>query len=333
MARESILGHCNAVNQTELTELVKDAAIDCGFHAVGVAEAVPLVDPINRYQQWLDNGYHGMLQYMERNVDVRADVTRMLDGAQSVIVVAMNYYTDHQHAPEADGKISRYAWGDDYHDIMRPMLNTLCERIDLLVPGSTSRGVVDTTPVLEKEWAVRAGLGWQGKHTLVLRRDIGSWFFLGIVITTAKLVPDRPMDEFCGTCTACIDACPTQAIVQPNLLDATRCISYWTIEVKPEHQMPQEIVNGLEHWLFGCDICQEVCPWNRFQQPTTEPSFQPRFNVLSISPASLVDLQQADFVERFRKSPLKRPKLAGLQRNARTLMGEGAKDYGDYEHD
>jgi epoxyqueuosine reductase len=261
---------------------------------------------------------------MERHLEQRADVTLMHPGTQSVVVVARNYYTPHSHPPTATGKISRYAWGDDYHDVLRPMLNALCQRITELIPGSTSRGLVDSAPVMEKEWAVRAGLGWQGKHTNVLRRDIGSWFFLGVVLTTAELTPDAPMDDYCGTCTACMDVCPTNAIVEPNVLDATRCISYWTIEIKPEHHVPQEIVNGLDNWLFGCDACQDVCPWNRFQQPTTEPRFAPRQGQTSIAPDSILTLQPAEYTDRFHQSPLTRTKLAGLQRTARALKGEGA---------
>ncbi len=312
------------------TAEVKQAALNLGFDAVGIAQAVPLVDPISRYKEWLARGYHGTLSYMEKNVEQRADVTTLLEGARSVIVVARNYYTPFHHGIDDVGKVSRYAWGDDYHTVMRPMLNALCDSIAELIPSTVSRGVVDTAPVLEKEWAVRAGLAWQGKHTNVLRRDIGSWFFLGVVFTTAELEPDGPMDDFCGTCTACIDACPTKAIVEPNVLDASKCISYWTIEVKPEHQLPAEIVNGLDQWLYGCDTCQDVCPWNRFQQPTTEPRFAPREGQTSISPNAILTLTPTEYSERFRNSPMKRPKIAGLQRTARALTGKGAQ--GTPEH-
>lgn len=304
---------------TSATERVKQAAIDLGFDAVGIAEAVPLFDASSRLSRWLGRGYHGMLEYMERNTDVRADISRMLEGAQSVVVVAKNYYTPYQHDAEAVGKISRYAWGTDYHDIMRPMLTALGEQISAIVPGSVSRGVVDSTPVMEKEWAVRAGLGWQGKHSNVLRRDIGSWFFLGVVITTARLQANSAIDDFCGTCTACIDACPTQAIVEPYVVDATKCLSYWTIEVKPQHHLPDNIVSGLDNWLFGCDVCQEVCPWNRFSKESTEPGFLPRHNQTAIPPQEVLTLQQPEFAERFRKSPIKRTKLDGLKRTARAL--------------
>lgn len=302
------------------TSVVKRLALEQGFDAVGIAQATPLHEPVARYRSWLKNNYHGMMQYMERNVEVREDVERMLEGVQSVIVVAKNYYTPHQHSLEAEGKISRYAWGDDYHDIMRPMLNELCTRLTEHFPNSASRGAVDSAPVMEKEWAVRAGLGWQGKHSNVIRRDIGSWFFLGVVFTTIPLQADQPIPDYCGSCTACIEACPTQAIVNPLVVDGSKCLSYWTIEVKPEHELPAEIVNGLDNWLFGCDVCQDVCPWNRFQQPTNDERFAPRNNETSIEPSRILSLQPMDFAERFRHSPLKRPKLAGLQRTAAALL-------------
>lgn len=307
------------MSKEEATRAIKNAAIEGGFDAVGIADAVPLIDPIERYNEWLSRGYHGMMGYMERNVDVRADVTKILPGARSVIVLATNYYTPHDHAANV-GKISRYAWGDDYHDVIPPRLDALCDRVKEMMPGAETRRYVDTGPVMEKEWAVRAGLGWHGKHSNIIRRDIGSWFFLSVLITTAELVADQPMEDFCGTCTACLDACPTQAIVEPHVVDATKCLSYWTIEVKPEHELPSEIVNGLDGWLYGCDTCQDVCPWNRFETPTTEPRFEPRDGVTVMPPTDVLTLSQEEFSLRFRKSPIKRPKLAGVQRTAKALL-------------
>jgi epoxyqueuosine reductase len=308
------------MNRQAVTEHVKQSALRIGFDAVGVAEAVPLRKPMHRYRQWLQQGYHGMLTYMERNQSVREDVTEFLPGARSVVVVARNYYHPASHNKDAVGKISRYAWGDDYHDVLRPMLTQLSEEMQKLIPDSVCRSAVDSAPVLEKEWAVRAGIGWQGKHTNILRRDIGSWFFLGVIVTTADLVPDTPMEDFCGTCTACLDSCPTQALVQPGVLDATKCLSYWTIEVKPEHQIPAEIVNGAHGWLFGCDTCQDVCPWNRFQTETNEERFSPRNQQTALEPDYILQLSDAEFADRFRKSPIKRAKKAGLQRTARVLQ-------------
>lgn len=303
-----------------LTEAIKQAALQIGFDAVAIARAEPLDHEMVHYREWLDRGYHGTMAYMERNLESRRDVTGIVEGARSVVVVAKNYFTPHEHDAERPGKIARYAWGDDYHVVIPPMLDELNTVIETLVPGSTSRRYTDTGPVLEKQWAVRSGLGWQGKNGNILRRDIGSWFFIGVVITTADLQPDEPMDDYCGSCTACLDACPTMAIVEPAVVDATRCISYWTIETKADVEFPLPIAENLQGWLFGCDVCQDVCPWNRFETPTAEVRFQPRLGQVSIDPADVLTLQPDSFAERFRHSPLKRPKLGGLQRTARTLM-------------
>ena len=302
-----------------VTDVIKRAAIDIGFDAVAIARAEPLDQEMDHYRQWLQNGYHGSMGYMERNLEARYDVSNIVEGARSVVVVAKNYFTPHKHDSASTGKIARYAWGDDYHVVLPPMLDALCASISEHDPGSVSRRYTDTGPILEKQWAVRSGLGWQGKNGNILRRDIGSWFFIGVVITTAELQPDEPMDDYCGTCTACLDACPTKAIVQPSVVDATKCISYWTIETKANVDFPLPIAENLDGWLFGCDVCQDVCPWNRFETPTTEERFQPRHGELSLDPASVLTLQPDSFTERFRRSPLKRPKLGGLQRNARAL--------------
>lgn len=309
-----------------ITEQIKAAALACGFDAVGVARAEPCDEAWDHYRTWIDRGYHGAMSYMERNIDARRDVADILPGAQSVIVVAKNYYTPHQHPHDAVGKIARYAWGDDYHVVLPPMLDALCDAVRDLAPAAETRRYTDTGPVLEKEWAVRAGIGWMGKNGNILRRDIGSWFFLGVVITTADLEPDQPMDDFCGSCTACLDACPTSAIVQPMVVDATKCISYWTIEMKGDVEIPLPIAHQLDGWAFGCDVCQDVCPWNRFQTPTPEERFSPREGATVLNPSYLVDLQPDEFVERFRNSPIKRPKLAGLKRTARTLLSAPSRD-------
>lgn len=305
-----------------ISEQVKQKAIGLGFDAVGIARAEPLGVSADRYEDWIRLGYHGTMSYMERNALSRRDVSEIVPGAKSVIVVAKNYYTPNQHPQGAVGKIARYAWGDDYHFVLPPMLDELSSALCELMPDAITRRYVDTGPVLEKEWAVRAGIGWMGKNGNILRRDIGSWFFLGVIITTAELEADSPMEDYCGTCTACLQECPTKAIVQPMVVDATRCISYWTIETKPEVDIPLHIVENLDGWLFGCDVCQDVCPWNRFQTPTGESRFDPREGSTVIDPSEIVDLSPARFAERFRHSPLKRPKLAGLQRNALALKSQ-----------
>lgn len=305
----------------ELTSIVKKAGLHAGFSAVGIATAEPLGQEFDGYMAWLQRGFHATLGYMDRNYDKRADPRLILPGAQSVIVVAQNYYTPAAHDNAADnGKISRYAWGDDYHDVIPPKLEQLCQVLREHVPDVACRYYTDTGPLLEKQWAVRAGIGWQGKHSNIISRSFGSWFFLGVILTTAQLVPDTPVADFCGTCTACMDACPTGAIDSPYVVDAGRCISYWTIEAKPAVDIPPAIADNLEGWVFGCDICQNVCPWNRFQKPTDEPRFQPRHGETSLEFRAIESMVQEEFSARFRKSPVKRTKIAGLQRNARAAQ-------------
>jgi epoxyqueuosine reductase len=303
------------------TERLKQYAKDSGFSLVGIAEAVPLEQESVRFAEWLRLGYHAGLGYMERNAEKRRDVGEILPGTRSVVVLAQNYYTPHQHSLiEGDGKISRYAWGDDYHDVVPPKLTLVADEIKRLQPNSQTKVYTDTGAILEKQWAVRAGIGWQGKHSNVISRDIGSWFFIGIVLTTAEFLYDSPMQDFCGSCTACMTHCPTEAIVQPYIVDARKCIPYWTIETKPDVEFPPEVAQNLDTWLFGCDTCQDVCPWNRFQEPSSEEHFQPRNGETALHLASVQDMTQEAFSERFRKSPIKRSKMAGLKRNAEVLQ-------------
>lgn len=330
-----------AEERRRCTEAVKEAARRLGFCEVGIARAEPLEEEFGRYLAWLERGYHATMAYLERNLDRRADVRTLLPGAQSVVVVAYNYYVPATHEaferePHRYGKISRYAWGEDYHDVLRPKLQELAAAISRIVPGAESRVSVDTSPVLEKAWAVRAGIGWQGKHTNIISRRYGSWLFLGTVITTAELEPDAPMRDYCGTCTACLRACPTGALVGPYVLDARRCLSYWTIETKPEMSIPEEIAEHMEGWIFGCDICQEVCPWNRFQQPTQDPAFAPRNGETCLELDALVAMAPEEFRQRFRHSPLKRPKYEGLKRTAyawKRFVSQRSASHGSSEPD
>jgi epoxyqueuosine reductase len=306
----------------ERAEAVKAAARRLGFCEVGIAQALPLEEEFRRYLAWLERGYHATMAYLDRNLERRLDVRAILPEARSVVVVAHNYYIPFRHdaaerQPHRYGKISRYAWGRDYHDVLLGKLRQLAQEVSRICPGAQSRPYVDTGPVMEKAWAVRAGIGWQGKNTNIISRRWGSWLLLGVLITTAELEPDTPMQDYCGRCDACLRACPTGALVAPYVLDARRCISYWTIETKPEQLIPEHIAQRLEGWLFGCDICQEVCPWNRFQRPTEEPAFAPLNGETCLELDSLLAMTPEQFRERFRNSPLKRPKLAGLQRTAR----------------
>lgn len=300
------------------TESVRRYIIDeLGFDLVGFAPVELMEREAAQYEEWLAKGYHGSMEWMARNVDRRRDVREILPSARSVIVVARNYYTPHEHSSDpAHAKISRYAWGRDYHNILPKKLKQLHRYLESIAPGAESRWYVDTGPVMEKSWAVRAGLGWMGKHTNLITRELGSWVFLGVLISSLEFDHGRPIADLCGSCTRCIDACPTDAIIAPYKLDATRCISYITIEQKPKEELPPELGAQLENWAFGCDICQDVCPWNRFEKPTDEPSFEPRAGVLDLTIDQLRSMPEEEFQERFQGSPVRRATAHGLRRNA-----------------
>ena len=247
---------------TQLTETIKQRAYDLGFCKVGIARADRLSQESGRLNDWLRRGYHGTMRWMESKLEKRADPRNILPGAKSVLSVALNYYTDARHADDASiGKVSRYAWGDDYHDVLTQLLDKLLEQIRTIEPSAVGIAYVDTGPVMDKVWAQRAGIGWEGKHTNVITQEYGSWVFLGEIILNLELAYDEPATDHCGSCTLCIEACPTQAIVEPYVLDSNRCISYLTIEHRGE--IPPEFSAQFEGWIYGCDICQDVCPWNR----------------------------------------------------------------------
>ena len=302
---------------------------ELGFDLVGFARAEPMEREGALLEEWLGAGSHGSMEWLSRNIAKRIDVREILPSARSVIVVARNYYTPHLHADDpGHARISRYAWGRDYHNLRPKKLKKLAAHIAGLVPEAEARWYVDTGPVLEKQWAVRAGLGWMGKHTNVITRELGSWVFLGVVISSVEFEYDGPIPDFCGDCTRCIDACPTDAIVAPYRLDAVRCISYITIEQKPKEELPADLAGKFENWAFGCDICQEVCPWNRFQQPTDEPDFQPRPGLLDITIDDLRLISDEEFERRFQGSPVRRATAEGIRRNARGLKGSGENPEG-----
>jgi epoxyqueuosine reductase len=255
------------------------------------------------------------MQWMEKRHEERRNILKLVPDAKSILSLALNYYSPVEIDRAADNKISRYAWGTDYHEIIPPMLAGLLATIKELVPGLEGRYYTDTGPVLERELAQRAGLGWIGKHTNAITREVGSWVFLAEIILNIELEPDEPATDMCGTCTRCIDACPTEAIIGPYQLDARKCIAYLTIELKPEHEIPKELASNLEGWIYGCDICQDVCPWNRFAQPTAIPEFAPRPEIVSLTTDAILAMEQEEFSARFQKSPMKRAKLAGLKRN------------------
>jgi len=303
-----------------LTDKIKEKAHELGFDCVGVSPAEELSEEGERLAEWLSRGYHATMYWMQRNRDRRTDPRNIVAHARSVISVAMNYYTPHDMSDNPErGKVSRYAWGDDYHDILGEKLKSLWEFIKTIKPEAEGRYYVDTGPVMDKVWAERAGIGWIGKHTNLISREYGSWLFLGEIITTLELEYDIPTQDYCGTCRRCIDACPTDAIVDEYVLDSNKCLSYLTIEHRDE--FPEELKPDTENWIFGCDICQDVCPWNvKFSQPSAINGFEPRPESLNPLLIDIVNMAQEDFSRRFRKSPVKRTKLKGLQRNAKAVI-------------
>lgn len=269
---------------------------------------------------WLDNGFNASMEYMKRNFEKRQDVKQILPSAKSVISLALNYYTPNQHSTDSNtGKISRYAWGRDYHLIIWEKLSLLEEYFRSLDENFESKSYVDTGPVMDKAWAVRSGIGWLGKNSNVINKEIGSWFFIANIITNHEFDYSEPITDFCGSCTACLDACPTNAIVQPYIVDANRCISFLTIENKGE--ISNEFKGKFDNWIFGCDVCQDVCPWNKkFSEPTMLQEFQPKGTNLVLD--EVINMNEEEFKVKFETSPIKRAKLSGLKRNAAFLFGE-----------
>jgi epoxyqueuosine reductase len=309
------------LSPARLTAAVKRRARELGFQKVGIVRAEALTEEGARLEEWLRRGHQASMRWMERGLERRTDPRELLPDARTVVAVALNYYTPHAHTHEpGTGKISRYAWGDDYHDVLGERLKALLAFVKEVAPGTEGRVCVDAQPAMDKAWAVRAGLGWIGKHTNLITRDYGSWVFLGELLLDAELEYDvRREEDHCGTCTLCIEACPTGAIAEPYVVDSNLCISHATIELRDE-ELPREVAEHLDGWLYGCDVCQDVCPWNRFEQPTDETRFEPRPGALSPDLEEIASLTHESYVERFRRSPVKRAKLAGLQRNARTLL-------------
>ena len=299
-------------------QIVIEKAKHIGFDIVGFAKADLLEDETEILQQWLDKGYQASMSYMEKNLNKRKDVKEILSNAKSVISLAINYYTPEKHSHEIDkGKVSRYAWGKDYHLVIWQKLNELETELKELEPELETLSYVDTGPVMDKAWAVRAGIGWMGKHTNVINPNIGSWFFIANIITNFEFEYSEIITDHCGTCTACIDACPTNAIVQEYNVDANKCISFQTIENKDEIRV--ELKGKLDNWIFGCDICQDVCPWNnKFSVVTSEKDFYPQNKEISFD--EVLALDNHSFKARFIDSPIKRTKLNGLQRNAKFLL-------------
>ena len=303
------------------TKLIKQLASEFGFNFCGIAQATKLDDDARRLELWLNKGMHGNMQYMERYFDLRIDPRQLVPGAKSVITLLLNYFPkDKQDAGAL--KISKYAFGKDYHEVIREKLNKLIESIKINVGEIHGRGFVDSAPVLERTWAQRSGLGWVGKNGNLINKENGSFFFIATLITDLDLEPDEPFaKDYCGTCTRCIDACPTDAILPGKIVDGSKCISYFTIELK-DMLIPNEMKGKFENWAFGCDICQDVCPWNRFSKPTNEIEFTPIPGILNISTKEWEAMTEEKFKSIFKHSALNRSKLKGIQRNLKFLQSE-----------
>ncbi len=319
-----------------LSEEIKREAQQAGFQAVGIS----LVDSPapslsitkspdhqitkflrSRLLEWLQRGYEGTMAWMGRDPDRRADPSKVLPGCRSVISLGMNYYTEHR-ADEGPGhgRIARYAWGLDYHDVLRNRIKHVEQRIQALAPGVETKCYVDTGPVMEKAWAQQAGLGWIGKHSNLVSAHYGSWLLLGEILTTLDLDPDEPGTDLCGTCTLCIQSCPTGAITEPYLVDARKCISYLTIELRDGQEIPEDLAHQMGNRIFGCDDCLDACPYNINAEPTEESAFHPSPTTLAPKLENLAQMNEKNYLFTFRNSPLRRPKHAGFLRNLRIAL-------------
>jgi epoxyqueuosine reductase len=295
-------------------QIVIETARELGFDLIGFAKADNLKNETDHLKKWLELGYHASMDYMAKNFDKRLDVKNVLPNAQSIISLAMNYYTDHQYSNEKSlGKVSRYAWGKDYHLIIWQKLELLEEKFKKIDNTFEGLSYVDTGPVMDKTWAVHAGIGWMGKHSNIITKEMGSWIFLATIITNCEFDYSKPVNDLCGTCTACINACPTRAIVNDYIIDASKCISFLTIENKKE--IPEKFKNQFDGWLFGCDTCQDVCPWNKkLSVQTNIKEFEPIHKEIPLHEIS--SMKDDVFKDRFETSPIKRTKPSGLKRNA-----------------
>ena len=296
------------------TTIVKEIASALGFDHIGISKAEKLVDEEKHLSTWLKNDYHGQMSYMANHFDKRLDPTLLVPGAKSVISLMYNYHTEIRQNDPTAPKVSKYAFGEDYHFVIKDKLKTFVQMIKDKIGAVEGRVFTDSAPVMERAWAIKSGMGWRGKHTLLINKHKGSYYFLAELILDLELEADSAVTDHCGQCTRCIDACPTNAI-SPNgyLMNGSQCISYLTIELKDA--IPKDFEGKFQDWMFGCDICQEVCPWNRFSTPHHEPRFEPKSAFLAMERKEWQELTQEVFSEIFRKTPVKRTKYAGLKRN------------------
>jgi len=301
------------------SQWIKNEARRLGFMDCKIAKAEFLEAEASRLEKWLSRDYHGKMGYMANHFDKRLDPRKLVEGAKSVVSLTYNYYTDQVQTDQEAPKISKYAYGRDYHKVIKKKLKELMHGLQVEVGEVGGRAFVDSAPVMDKAWAVKSGIGWMGKHSNVLTKQSGSFYFICELIIDLELTPDAPVNDHCGTCTACIDACPTGAIIQPYLVDGSKCISYFTIELKDE-LFPKEYEGKFDNWMFGCDVCQEVCPWNRFSQNHNEPDFFPHEELLNLTKKEWLELTEDVFEKLFTGSAVKRTKFEGLKRNIRFLQ-------------
>ena len=304
--------------QDRNTKIIKDKAKELGFFFCGVSKADFLKEEAPRLEKWLADGRNGKMDYMQNHFDKRLDPRLLVDDAKSVVSLLLNYYPSETQTDPKAPKLSKYAYGEDYHFIIKDKLKDLFNFIQDVIGEVGGRVFVDSAPVMDKAWAKKSGLGWIGKNSNLINPKNGSFFFIAELILDLELTEDGPMKDYCGSCTRCIDACPTDAIVEPYVVDGSKCISYLTIELK-DQLIPSEFKDKMANWMFGCDICQDVCPWNRFSKPHSEPKFNPHDQLLKMSKADWEDISEDIFRELFRNSAVKRTKNSGLVRNIEFL--------------
>ncbi|RPD50091.1 tRNA epoxyqueuosine(34) reductase QueG [Hymenobacter sediminis] len=303
------------------TAFIKRRAAELGFMYCGISKAEFLEEEAPRLENWLNRQMNGKMAYMANHFDKRLDPRLLVDGAKSVISLLLNYYPPEEaQQPDDTLKVSKYAYGRDYHFVIKDKLKTLLQDMQEEIGEVGGRCFVDSAPVMDKAWAKKSGLGWVGKNTNLIRPGTGSFFFIAELIVDLELDYDGPIKDYCGTCTKCVDACPTQAITEPYVVDGSKCISYFTIELKD--QIPREVEGKFGNWVFGCDICQDVCPWNRFSKPHQEPQFNAHPGLKDLTPGDWQEITHELFSELFRQSAVKRTGYAGLQRNIRFVLGE-----------
>jgi len=311
----------NHISKEKHTRIVKDLAKKHGFDFCGISKAEFLEEEARNLETWLNRNYQGKMAYLANHFDKRLDPTKLVPGAKSVVSLIYNYYPKENIPGVNNFLIAKYAYGTDYHFVIKRKLKDLFEELQSEIGEVSGRLFVDSAPVMERQWAARSGLGWLGKNTLLLNREMGSFFFLSELITDLELIPDGPAGDYCGTCTKCLDACPTDAFVGEGILDASKCISYLTIELKDE--IPSEFSGKMENWIFGCDICQDVCPWNRFSKPHSEQQFEPSAELREFTQRDWQELTKEVFDKIFRDSPVQRTKFEGLKRNVSFVNDKG----------